>query len=293
MQGLEAIDWACVAPGWLACYNKEYIRLQKENENIFILTKQQLEEENYNIDFNSPSYLTNEQIIKKATDAQKSEAEIEMMAINYADDCTRLSQPSSRVVDLAPLYKQNSEAWKTLLQFQTSLNVIWQNLKYDLPYAIKQKEFKQIIGAIMGYLFAGLTVNAITAGFTDGDDDDENDTENAIKKALYYSTTQFSDAIPIIGSAVTNMTEKIVTGKASSYSNNTNMMPMINTLIQAGQYSIDKEKWDKAAKKYLEAIGLATGLPVSGTKELLYTVGIGDNEEGLEFKPDAIIGRRK
>ena len=293
MQGLEAIDWACVAPGWLACYNKEYTRLQKENENIFILTKQQLEEENYNIDFNSPSYLTNEQIIKKATDAQKSEAEIEMMAINYADDCTRLSQPSSRVVDLAPLYKQNSEAWKTLLQFQTSLNVIWQNLKYDLPYAIKQKEFKQIIGAIMGYLFAGLTVNAITAGFTDGDDDDENDTENAIKKALFYSTTQFSDAIPIIGSAVTNMTEKIVTGKSSSYSNNTNMMPMINTLIQAGQYSIDKEKWDKAAKKYLEAIGLATGLPVSGTKELLYTVGIGDKEEGLEFKPDAIIGRRK
>ena len=293
MQGLEAIDWACVAPGWLACYNKEYTRLQKENENIFILTKQQLEEENYNIDFNSPSYLTNEQIIKKATDAQKSEAEIEMMAINYADDCTRLSQPSSRVVDLAPLYKQNSEAWKTLLQFQTSLNVIWQNLKYDLPYAIKQKEFKQIIGAIMGYLFAGLTVNAITAGFTDGDDDDENDTENAIKKALFYSTTQFSDAIPIIGSAVTNMTEKIVTGKSSSYSNNTNMMPMINTLIQAGQYSIDKDKWDKAAKKYLEAIGLATGLPVSGTKELLYTVGIGDNEEGLEFKPEAIIGRRK
>lgn len=293
MQGLEAIDWACVAPGWLACYNKEYIRLQKENENIFILTKQQLEEENYNIDFNSPSYLTNEQIIKKATDAQKSEAEIEMMAINYADDCTRLSQPSSRVVDLAPLYKQNSEAWKTLLQFQTSLNVIWQNLKYDLPYAIKQKEFKQIIGAIMGYLFAGLTVNAITTGFTDGDDDDENDTENAIKKALFYSTTQFSDAIPIIGSAVTNMTEKIVTGKSSSYSNNTNMMPMINTLIQAGQYSIDKDKWDKAAKKYLEAIGLATGLPVSGTKELLYTVGIGDNEEGLEFKPEAIIGRRK
>lgn len=293
MQGLEAIDWACVAPGWLACYNKEYTRLQKENENIFILTKQQLEEENYNIDFNSPSYLTNEQIIKKATDAQKSEAEIEMMAINYADDCTRLSQPSSRVVDLAPLYKQNSEAWKTLLQFQTSLNVIWQNIKYDLPYAIKQKEFKQIIGAIMGYLFAGLTVNAITAGFTDGDDDDENDTENAIKKALFYSTTQFSDAIPIIGSAVTNMTEKIVTGKSSSYSNNTNMMPMINTLIQAGQYSIDKEKWDKAAKKYLEAIGLATGLPVSGTKELLYTVGIGDNEEGLEFKPEAIIGRRK
>lgn len=293
MQGLEAIDWACVAPGWLACYNKEYTRLQKENENIFILTKQQLEEENYNIDFNSPSYLTNEQIIKKATEAQKSEAEIEMMAINYADDCTRLSQPSSRVVDLAPLYKQNSEAWKTLLQFQTSLNVIWQNIKYDLPYSIKQKEFKQIIGAIMGYLFAGLTVNAITAGFTDGDDDDENDTENAIKKALFYSTTQFSDAIPIIGSAVTNMTEKIVTGKSSSYSNNTNMMPMINTLIQAGQYSIDKEKWDKAAKKYLEAIGLATGLPVSGTKELLYTVGIGDNEEGLEFKPEAIIGRRK
>jgi hypothetical protein len=32
MRGLEKIDWACVAPGWLAVYRRELNRLQHENE---------------------------------------------------------------------------------------------------------------------------------------------------------------------------------------------------------------------------------------------------------------------
>lgn len=286
MQGLEWIDWACVAPGWLACYRSEYDRLQKENELKFIVAK--IEKENSQKDINDPDYMSSEDINAAAINAQISETQIESMAIKYADDCVRQAQPSSRKADLAPLFKQNSEAWKALLQFQTSLNVIWQNIKYDIPYAVKNKAYGRIVGIISGYVIAGILMNFVTEGIGGGDDDERE--AGALRDLLYYSTTQFTDAVPIIGSAISQANKKIITGKSDFIGQGSDLTPMISKFIQASQQAV-KGDWTKAAGKTAEGFALATGLPVSGAKEALKVFGVGDKDGSFSLHLEALLSR--
>lgn len=289
MKGLEWIDWACVAPGWLACYRKKYNELESAND-IEVITAQ-VKAENDALDPSDPNRLGAEGIKAEAEARAMSEEEIEKAAVLFADDCTRLCQPSDRKVDLAPLFKSSgpgSEIGKAFLQFQTSLNVIWQNLRYDLPYAVRQKQFKQVVGMILGYVFAGLLVGSITEGYG-GDDEEEK--KKAWRKFVYYGTTQFTDAIPVIGGIVSGIDSKWIAGNKGFTSNSTDLIPMF-TKATKGTENMFKGNWDKALKNYGEAAGLATGLPVSGAKELLRVAGIGDGQEGLDFKPQAFVGRR-
>ncbi|MBO7712207.1 MAG: hypothetical protein J6S85_01730 [Methanobrevibacter sp.] len=267
MAGLEWIDWTCVAPGWLACYQKEYNRLQNKSEAIYKKTLDELTYENNSYEPGMKEYRSKEEIEEEARKA--SEIDIEYEAIKYADDCTRACQPSSRSTDLAPLFKNSSEAMKAFLQFQTSLNVIWQNIRYDIPYNIKQKQFKQIVGTICGYVFAGIFMNSVMNGITGDDDDDE---MQALRNLIYYSTTQFTDAIPIMGSEITNTADQLITGKRGFYGSGTDMTPSATKLLSALQ-KVKKGDWVKAAGLVSEGIGLYLGAPVSGTKEVYKLLG--------------------
>lgn len=293
MQGLEWIDWACVAPGWLACYRKKFAELVKANDPSLI--EEQIIAENNKLDPSDPARLTKDEIRAEVESRLLSEDDLEKEAVHYADDCTRLCQPSNRSVDLAPLFKnkeKNSEIGKAVLQFQTSLNVIWNNIRYDIPYAVRQKKFKQIAGMIFGYIFAGILVNSITEGYKVNEEDDEEKQQlDRLRKFLYYSTTQFTDAIPVIGGAVTQANSKIIGGNKGFASSSADIFPMFTKVID-GTKAITKGDWEKAAWKYGEAAGLATGLPVSGTKEVLYAAGIGDKDGQLEFNPESFLGRR-
>lgn len=292
MQGLEWIDWACVAPGWLACYRKKYSELDRMNSPEII--REQIVSENNMLDPSDPARMTKDEIENEVSERIKNEDDIEQEARLYADDCTRLCQPSDRAVDLAPLFKsrgKNSEVAKAVLQFQTSLNVIWQNIRYDLPYAVRQKKFKQIVGMVLGYTFAGILVNSITEGYSIGNDDEENKRLARLRKFVYYATTQFTDAVPVIGGAITSLNSKIIGGNKGIHSSGQDLFPMLTKAFE-GTQAINAGKWSKAVWKWGEAAGLATGLPVSGTKELLNFVGIGDNDGKLEFKPQTLAGRR-
>lgn len=196
-----------------------------------------------------------------------------------------MSQPSNRKIDLSPIFKDSNEVTKALLQFTTSLNVIWQNVRYDLPYAMRQKEFKQVVGMIAGYTVAGVMLGALAGDFT-GDDEPE----EKIKSFIFDATTQFTDGIPVIGSIITNLDQRLITGK-STYQNGTDLFPELTKFIQ-GTQALSSGSWDKACKRYAEGVGMFLGAPVSGTKELLYAIGIDDGEEGLDFKPEAFLGQR-
>ncbi|MBP5793215.1 MAG: hypothetical protein J6W46_06185, partial [Spirochaetaceae bacterium] len=268
MAGLEWIDWACVAPGWLACYEKEYNRLQKISEAKYEAKIEELKTANMYADISTREYLTPEQIEAKAREELLQD--IEIAAVQYADDCTRQCQPSSRTTDLAPLFKNSSEAMKAFLQFQTSLNVIWQNIRYDLPYAIKQKQFNRIAGTICGYVFAGIFMNSVMDGVS-GDDDDDKEMQ-ALRNLIYYSTTQFTDAIPIMGSEITNTMDQLITGKRGFYGSGTDMTPSATKLLSALQKA-QSGNWEKAAALTAEGIGLFMGAPVSGIKEINKLLG--------------------
>jgi len=267
MAGLEWIDWTCVAPGWLACYQKEYNRLEAQSEAAYQIKKAELTEKNMTADISTGEWMSAEQIEAQAR--KELEADIETAAVRYADDCTRQCQPSSRATDLAPLFKNSSEAMKAFLQFQTSLNVIWQNIRYDIPYAIRQKQFKRIAGTVCGYVFAGIFMNSVMSGIKGDDDDDET---QALRNLIYYSTTQFTDAIPMIGSDITNAMDQIITGKRGFMNSGTDMTPSATKMMSALQKATQGD-WKKAATLTSEGIGLYLGAPVSGIKEINKLLG--------------------
>ena len=278
MQGLELIDWACVAPGWLACYEKKYNQLQNASNARYEAKMAELKERNMYADVGTSEYLSPQQM--EATARKEMLEDIETEAVRYADDCTRQCQPSNRVTDLAPMFKNSSEAMKAFLQFQTSLNVIWQNIRYDLPYAVKNKEFTRIAGTVIGYVCAGIFMNSVMDGIGGGDDDDE---KQALKNLVYYSTTQFTDSIPIMGGEITNTMDQLITGKRGFYGSGTDMTPSATKLLSV-LTTAKKGNWEKAAALTAEGIGLYLGAPVSGAKEVNKLLGKPLSEGDVNLK---------
>lgn len=279
MQGLEWVDWACVAPGWLAVYQDEYARLKSDEEQNKLVEKRRKELKSYE-DTNGADWVETE-----AQKARLSESEIERLAVRKADDIVRMTQPSSRNTDIAPLFKGTNEVAKALLQFTTSLNVIWQNLRADLPVAIREREMKQVVGCIAGYMLAGAMVGFVSAGF----DDDDDDAEKKAMRILYWNMTQFTDSVPVLGSMATSTAEGLVTGKWQ-YGSST-LFPVPEKAMNTVR-SLSKGDFEKALINFGQVVGLTTGLPVSGAKEALYVAGLGDGKDGLDFHPTALAGRR-
>ena len=251
MQGLEMIDRACVAPGWLAAYREEAARLTEAN--------------------------------KKAK-TPKTDNEIDRAASRYADDVLVRTQPSGRAEELAPLFREGGEALRLLLQFQSSLNVIYNNLRHDLPNAIKNKQYKRAAGIVTGYALAGIMTGLVTEGFDGGDD--EPDTADKVKKTIYFAFTQGTDSVPVINGMVNSLSEKLITGK-TSYRGSSSLYPAFEKAVQ-GTAALRDADIQKAAGRYAEAAALTLGLPTSGTKEAIYAA-----EQLLNGQaPSALWGRR-
>ena len=252
MQGLEMIDRACVAPGWLAAYREEAARLTEAN---------------------------------KGAKTPKTDNEIDRAASRYADDVLVRTQPSGRAEELAPLFREGGEALRLLLQFQSSLNVIYNNLRHDLPNAIKNKQYKRAAGIVTGYALAGIMTGLVTEGFGSGDDD-EPDTADKVKKTIYFAFTQGTDSVPVINGMVNSLAEKLITGK-TSYRGNSSLYPAFEKAVQ-GTAALRDADIQKAAGRYAEAAALTLGLPTSGTKEAIYAA-----EQVFNGKaPSALWGRR-
>lgn len=231
MQGLEWIDRTCVAPGWLAAYREEEARLRKKNASL---------------------------------EKPLSDNDIDIQASRYADDVLVRTQPSGRAEELAPLFREGGEALRMLLQFQSSLNVIYNNVRHDLPNAIRNKQYGRAAGIITGYALAGILVGAVTEGFGSDDDDDK----DKIKRGVYYAFTQYTDSVPVINGIVDSVSEKLITGK-TRYRGSTSIYAAVEKLAQ-GTAALSDADIQKAAARYAEAAGLTLGLPTSGTKEALY-----------------------
>lgn len=282
MAGLEWIDYVCVAPGWYAIYKKTYNEGMKTQEARYQARVEELEELNEGRSWKDK--MTKEELRNQAMEEVLDDIELE--AVNKADDCVRLCQPSNRKTDLAPLFKNGNEIQKALLQFTTSLNVIWQNIRYDIPYAVRQKQFRNVVTMILGYAAAGLAMGIVCDGLG-GDDEDE---AEKLRKLVYYSTTQFTDSIPVLGAAITSASNRIITGEKGFMNNGSDLFPTF-TKLKEGAFALTEGNIQKAASKLAEGFALSTGLPVSATKELLYASGI--TAEDDEVHPEAIVGRRE
>ncbi|NMC35196.1 MAG: hypothetical protein GYA36_22485, partial [Veillonellaceae bacterium] len=182
-------------------------------------------------------------------------------AVEKADDIILKTQPSARGVDLAPIYRKGGEGMRLLLQFTQAMNVIYQNLRYDVPNAVKQHQFGTAVGILMSYAIAGVLLGAATQGF-----DDDDDPEKKAQKLMFWSITQGTDSLPLIGQYATRVARRAVTGeKAPTYPSS--LLPGIEDIME-GTYRLTGGEIDKAIEKFAIGGGIILGMPTSGIKEL-------------------------
>ena len=239
-EGLELADRWSVTAGWLAVFKK------KQNEFL-------------------------------AKGMDEKEAEIE--AARYADNVVLETQPTGDKTELAPLFKVGGPAMQAFTQFQVSLNVIWNNLTYDVLFSDRvNHERRKAMGTLIGYAMAGAILYMVQDGF---DDDDK--AEDKLLKILYGATTQYTSSIPLVSSNIDNIIRSKMTGEAW-YSRGSQLYPGLDTL---GQGVANMNWW-----KILQGGGMIFGLPVSGPKEFYHALYSKKNKE-WRFYPGAFLGRRE
>ena len=129
--GLTLVDRYAVAGNWLAMYN---MTLQENLEN--------------------------------GMDTAVAEA----AAVQRADNFILRTQPVGDSTEMASMFRKGNELTKAVLQFQASLNVIWNNIVPDTIGFARNKEYGKIVGTIVGYAMAGVILGLVADGFDDDDD---------------------------------------------------------------------------------------------------------------------------
>lgn len=220
--GLELVDRYAVAGNWLAMYNKA------------------LEE---NLD--------------KGMDTALAEG----AAIKTADDFILRTQPVGDPTELASLFRSNNELMKIFLQFQTSLNVIYNNITADSVGFVRNKEWRKLAGTMIGYGLAGVMLGLVQEGF-----DDDDDGKDRVLKLMYWALTQGVSSIPVFGQEIQNLAQKLLTGEGTWTSGS--LFPGIDKLEQA-IWAGSRGNWGKAIGKTAEGLGLYLGIPTSAIKQAI------------------------
>jgi len=243
--GLEMADKWAVTAGWLAVYDK------KHDEFI---------------------------------ESGMTEEEAQVKAVKYADDVVYETQPLGDKTELAPLFKGGSPAWQAFTQFQVSLNVIWNNLTYDVAVGdINGHEYRKMMGTLIGYALAGAILYSVQEGWgTEDDDTAEEKLLKMLRAIAYGSTTQFTSAVPLLSNNADAIVKKMITGEKWQYRTN-QLYPGFDELTMG----IATTDW----KKILSGAAKLGGVPVSGSKEFWHAIH-GREAGDWRLKPGAFLGRR-
>jgi hypothetical protein len=241
---IEAADMWSVVSGWTAVYDKTLAELSKSG----------------------------------GMDA----AAMEQAAIKEADRITIESQPTGRRADVSPAFKSHSEIQKFLLQFQSPLNVVYNQLFHDVPADIAEGRIGRAAAIVGGYLATGAILGLIAAPRSDDDD--------AVKKlrdALGGALRQPFDAIPLAGGYAGDFLESGVTGNRR-FRGSEDTFPAIGKIFSGTggvMTAKDSEAFWKALMTFAEGSGMLAGIPTSALKEYYRTLFEGD--------PEALLGRPK
>lgn len=185
-------------------------------------------------------------------------------AVAHADDVAMKTQPSARGADQAPVFRNANEWSRLLLQFGSALNVVFQNIYFDVPAAIRNKEYGNAIGIMASYAIGGILLGALAKATGK---DAEDDPDEKWKLWAYYSMTQFSDSVPLIGQELSGVMKRVITGD-NQLPFGKEILPTFGAVTK-GFENITGGKILSAAGDFGEAIGLTLGLPVLASKEFL------------------------
>ena len=215
--------------------------------------------------------------LKQNLDAGMDTALADAAAAKTADDIVLRVQPAGDSTELPSLYRTKNELARAFLQFQSSMSVIFNNLTGDLIGFWRTKQYGKFVGTIVSYGMAGVMLCLIADGF-----DDDDDAADKARKLGYWFLTQGVESFPVFGSDILLALQRLITGEADYYGSGTDLFPGVSNIISGGIDLVTPEKFTEGVENIAYAIGLYTGAPVSGLKNLKRVA-----EEG----PAALLGR--
>lgn len=222
-----------------------------------------------------------EKKIVELKDSSMTEEEIMKEAIKEADKVMIETQPTYRHQDLSPAFKKDSELERFLFQFQTPLNVIYNQLFHDTKNEWRSGHKGRSIAIVAGYL----SVMGLMAVLTAPKDDDDDETKKA-KQFLAGAASVPLETIPFVGSMAAGYVESLITG--DRFYRDDQIFPGVKKVFDGARMmatSEDQEKRIAAFIKLMEGSGMLVGVPTSAIKEYYRVIFEGDW--------GALIGRRK
>ena len=249
MAPLEWVDKFCVAGGWLGVYNTRL------DENLA---------------------------------KGMSSAEAEKAAVKAADEVVYRTQPTGTKTENARLFRSGNAAVRLILQFQSAMNVVWNNVTSDASMDFRRaregdgKALARLVGHTVGYAMAGIILGAIQDGFKPDDDDSELKAKaRKIGTVVSWAASQGVESMPIVGSAVSDAMAGLLSGQVS-YNTSFEIFPTAAAVLEGfGRlgnvvWADDAEKRMNAlkssAKSLLKGGSLMFGLPYSGMKQIYRSV---------------------
>lgn len=222
-----------------------------------------------------------EKKIAELKDSTMTQEEVMKEAIREADKVTIETQPTYRHQDLSPAFKKDSELERFLFQFQTPLNVIYNQLFHDTKHDWESGHKGRALGIISGYLAVMGLMAVITAPRQDDDEDD--------KKAKYFISGALSlplETIPFVGSIAAGYLESLITGER--FYRDDQIFPGVKKMLDGATRMMTAQDFEQgfaAFMRFMEGSGMLAGIPTSALKEYYRVIFEGDW--------GALLGKRK
>ncbi len=193
----------------------------------------------------------------------------EMVARAAADEATTRSQPSSRVQDMAMMYR-SGEVLKWFTMFTSELSQTWNRLSFDVPAALRNGQYTRALADLISFSIVGMGI-ALASGALHGDDD-----EKKRKKLILGTFSQLIEAIPFIGSDLyaTISGRPFVGGGVRFFP----AMANIQKLVPQMQKAAETGEWETTILSLAEAIALVGGIPFVGPRRGYQAAKRGDLE---------------
>lgn len=191
-----------------------------------------------------------------------SEAE----AMQAAQNATLRTQPAAHPKDLADIYTRN-EVFNWVTQFSNQLNQIYNITTYDLPAALRNKQFRRAF-----LTTAALGANALLIWMVQNRRLPE-DNEDLAKAQV----NQVMNSIPVVG-------REVLSGIDGYWGSKVPPMEAI-TRFGAGAVDIKNGAYRRALKKFIESSADLLGWPYIGPERVLRFGETGD--------PLELVGKRR
>jgi hypothetical protein len=189
-------------------------------------------------------------------------------AIRVADDAVIQTQPTSEGILLAPAFRNKSQAAQALLMFMNSLNVVYNNLRYDIPAFARQGQLDKAIGLALAYAISGAGLAAFDELRRGLRGEERDDAEEVLKRIGYGAVAgQTLDSMMMVGDAADAVLRNIAFGDRMFSSGSD--LPLVSsaqrvfTTLPGALQSMDEDRMVNAMKSVMETASLMSGIPLS------------------------------